>query len=92
MSVVEYRDDDDGYLDWVAGNTNGYVINIGRTLDFNTARLHGASCRTITGEPARGSAWTDEYIKLCSPSVQELDDWAKRQVGTQVQRCGICQP
>jgi hypothetical protein len=92
MSVVEYHDDDRGYLEWVARNASGYVINISRALNPDTARLHKPSCRTITGEPARGSTWTREYIKLCSPSTRELDDWAERHVGTRVRRCAICQP
>jgi hypothetical protein len=31
MSVEEFRERDVDYLDWVAANRDGYVINIGRS-------------------------------------------------------------
>jgi hypothetical protein len=92
MSVDRFRDDDPGYLSWVAANRDGYVMNIQRELNPSDARVHHAYCRTITGTPARGGPWTGAYIKLCSTDLAELDAWAKSRFGTAVTRCGICQP
>ncbi len=89
--IEEFRDDDRAYLDWLGAN-DGYVINVQRSLNPGTARLHCASCRTIRGQAPRGGPWTGPYIKLCSPSLTDLDEWALRQVGTRIRRCGICQP
>lgn len=89
--IEEFRDDDRAYLDWL-GSNDGYVINIQRSLNPSTARLHNTSCRTIRGQPPRGGPWTGPYIKLCSPSLADLDAWALQQVGTSIRRCGICQP
>jgi hypothetical protein len=90
--MEEFRNDDRGYLNWVARNPRGYVINIQRSLNSSDARLHRADCRTVTGTPPRGRAWTGLYIKICSLDSAALDDWATRQIGTPIKRCGICEP
>ena len=92
MSIGQFRDDDQGYLAWTAAHPGDYVINIQRSLNPADARLHRADCRTINGRPARGAAWTGPYIKICSASAQELQDWARTHLGTQITRCGTCSP
>jgi hypothetical protein len=88
--VKEFRNDDEGYLSWVAAHSGGYVINIWPTLNPKDARLHHAACRKILGKPARVKSWTWEYIKVCSMSEVELDAWARDKVGLSIQRCGSC--
>jgi hypothetical protein len=90
MSVELFRDDDRGYVAWLAGNAGGYVLNIQRGLNPVDARLHHAACRTISGTPPRGRTWTGPYIKACSVSLTELDAWALSQAGAGIIRCGIC--
>ena len=93
MSVDEFRNhDDQGYLRWVARHHRGYVINIQRTFNPRDARLHAAYCETITGTPARGDTFTGDWIKVCSGSLTELDNWAKQHTGAVVKRCGTCRP
>jgi len=92
MGVEESRNRDDlGYSHRVAGHGHGYVINIQRTHNSRDARLHTAACPTITGTPARGDTFTGDWVKVCFVSRAELDDWALRQFGSAVQRCGTCQ-
>ena len=43
MSVREFRDDDAGYLDWLATHPDGYVINIARRPQRDRSAC--ASCR-----------------------------------------------
>ena len=50
--------------------------------------LHRATCHTISGEPARGSQWTHDFIKVCG-SHAELESFAWS-VGGTPQRCGHC--
>ena len=71
--VMEFRDDDEGYLAWLVAHPDGYVINILRGLNPATARVHSAGCRTITGTPPRGGPWTGPYIKVCANELNELD-------------------
>ncbi len=93
MGVEEFRDrGDDGYLRWIDAHHHGYVINIQRSHNPRDARLHTAICQTITGTPARGSAFVGDWVKVCSASLAELDDWAMRETGSALQRCPVCQP
>ena len=52
--VEQFRDDDRGYLNWVAAHGHGYVSNIQRSLNPAGARMHHANCYTISGQPPRG--------------------------------------
>jgi hypothetical protein len=92
VTMEQFRDDDRGYLRWVAAHPDGYVLNIRRTLSISDARLHSATWPTITGQPARGRTWTGPYIKVCGGSAHDLDEWALAQAGARPRRCGTCQP
>jgi hypothetical protein len=92
VGIHEFRDDDRGYLSWVGANRDGFVINMRRNFNPIDARTHHASCRTITGENARGGPWTGLYIKLCSVDVGELDEWAIEHAGEPITRCRVCHP
>ncbi|MGV0718304.1 SIMPL domain-containing protein [Mycolicibacterium sp. XJ662] len=90
--VFEFRDDDAGYLAWLAAHPDGYVINILRSYSANQARLHRADCRTINGEHSKGAVLTGIYVKVCAEQRAELDRWATIQAGAPIVRCGICHP
>lgn len=90
--IVEFRNDDGGYLAWIAEHPDGFVINIPRKYTAPYARMHHAGCRTISGRPARGGTWTGPYVKVCSERVAELQQWAIGEVGQSVAACGICGP
>jgi hypothetical protein len=86
-AIEKFRDRDGDYLAWVAAHGTGYVINVGRS-GGGLAVLHRASCGTITSRPPL----TASYIKVCSPSLGPLDEWARERNGSIAQRCGICRP
>ena len=93
MSMLEFRDDDQGYLSWLAAHPDGYVINIlGSYKSAATARLHIAGCWTISGENPHGGPWTGTYVKVCADELDELDEWAHAHVAVPVRRCGVCHP
>jgi hypothetical protein len=92
VSIDQFHDDDQGYLAWAATHPSGYVINIQRSLHPADARLHHADCHTINGRPPRGATWTGPYIKICSASARELQDWARANLSTAIPRCGACNP
>ena len=91
-AVGEFRDDDAGYLAWLAAHPDGYVINILRSHSANGARLHHAGCWTISGEHSNGVALTEKYVKVCAEQLAELDQWAINEVGEPIVRCGTCHP
>jgi hypothetical protein len=92
MSIHEFRDDDQGYLEWLARHNDGYVVNINRSFSATDARLHQADCSELTRDPGEGKARTGSYIKICSTSASELDQWAAQRVPEAIRRCGTCQP
>lgn len=91
-SVELFRDNDDGYLSWLASHAGGFVVNIQRSGNPSDARLHLATCRTVSGVNPRRGPWTGAYVKACSTDLISLDAWAIREVGSPVARCGICRP
>ena len=90
--LVIFTDNDAGYLAWLDANPAGFVVNTLRNPNPNNLVLHHTSCRTITGQPTRGSGWTGAYVKVCSTDVDALQDWARREVGGELRPCGICKP
>jgi hypothetical protein len=92
MSTCEFRDDDDGYLDWVDCNPDGYVMNILRSHNVTSARIHRAGCWTIGGKNSSRVAWTGPYVKVCAEHLAQLEQWAIDEVGELVPPCGTCRP
>lgn len=91
--VSEFRDDDDGYLEWLAGHAGGFVVNILRSHNATGARVHRAVCGAIGSRPARGGTLTEgAYSKVCSDDLGALADWAQGTVGKSIKECGTCKP
>jgi hypothetical protein len=90
--VHEFRDDDAGYLAWLAAHPDGYVINIARSHSAAAARIHHAGCRTISGQNPHQGPWTGPYVKVCAQRLTELEEWATSKVGEPIPPCGTCRP
>ena len=88
-----FEDDDTGYLAWVESHQHGFVVNSTRTPDPRYLILHRASCGTITGKPARGDRWTTgDFIKVCSDTRSDLEQWARQISGDELHPCRLCRP
>lgn len=92
IGTREFRDDDAGYLAWLAAYPDGYVINVARNYSATAARMHRAGCRTISGQNPRGGPWTGPYVKVCAERLAELEGWAINKVGQPIPPCGVCHP
>lgn len=88
--MIEFRNDDEGYADWLAAHPDGHVINIARSYSPADARVHRASCRWITGPVSRGVGLTDHYVKGCAGDLNQLAQWPTRQVREQILPCRTC--
>ncbi len=90
MAVV-FRGDDTGFIAWMGAHPDGFVLNVQRGLNPSDARVHAASCRHLAralGDFAsHGRRLTHAYIKVCSQSLDDLDEWSRSHVGTDVTRC-----
>jgi hypothetical protein len=90
MSAHEYRDDDDGYRDWLSTNPGGYVINIQRSHSPVDAFLHDADCSALRAQLDRDVSLTGPYVKVCGASLHEVEQWAADNVSGTVEPCGKC--
>jgi hypothetical protein len=96
-SAIEFNGDDIAYLDWLAHNPEGYVVNTARAMNPKYMVLHRASCtyigKLLTGEA--GGITERGYVKICAPEVSQLQDWVKkhgRPDGSFSNVCGACRP
>lgn len=87
--MERFLDDDRGYGAWLRDHPDEYVVNADRPPNASYLRLHRATCRTISGEPARGRAWTVTATKACGRR-DELTQWARSEVGGALSPCPTC--
>ncbi len=90
IDVEIFRDDDTGYLAWLASHPAGFVLNVARVPRPNYLKLHQATCRTISGRPPRGGPWTGPYVKVCADDQLQVAGWTGQQVGAAPTLCGVC--
>jgi hypothetical protein len=83
-----FKDDDDGFFEWLQDNPDGYFINSERNPKPTYLVLHRPSCPHYKS----GSAlhWTKDYIKFCSRGRGELEEWAAQTVRGEVTLCRSC--
>lgn len=91
--------DDRAYLDWLAGNPDGYVINRRRGESLDYLVLHRSQCRSIShyASNAHSEAFTGgAYLKVCAHDIQSLSDYTQTELGRQgggfTGECSICRP
>ena len=88
--IVEFMDNDKGYVAWLAEHPDGFVLNCDRQPTRSYLILHRPTCGTISGAPARGQSWTVSYQKVCADTKRELVGWAS-DIGV-LQPCKLCKP
>jgi hypothetical protein len=92
VAATPFEDDETGYRSWTDSHPDGFVLNIRREFYASDARAHRANCRTISGEPPHGDAWTGPYVKVCALSLAEIDDWANAKADEPISRRKVCEP
>jgi hypothetical protein len=86
--MQHFVDDDAGYQQWLTDEPGGFVINTYRAPSSAYLMLHRATCKTISGRPARGSTFMGEYSKVCG-AREELQRFADS-LGGEAGPCRIC--
>ena len=94
--MIEFQNDDEGYLVWVAENRKGYVLNVRQTPDADYVVLHRAGCGSIVSKSRTQGAYTARgFRKIWAKSANDLKTAAKkegRNDGSFSKRCGLCHP
>lgn len=93
--MQQFAHDDAGYLNWIAENPIGFVLNVERSPRPEYLVLHRATCATIARQRDDG-AYTDRgYQKVVATDLSELRGFARRagrSDGSFSKACGHCQP
>jgi len=74
--IVEFMNDDKGYVAWLAEHADGFVLNCERPPRPSYLTLHHASCWTISRTSGRN--WTTNYQKVCADTFAEIHAWASQ--------------
>lgn len=89
--IQHFIDDDQGFQQWMADHSQGYILNCHREPKATYLVLHTAQCWTLNQLPEGGSSWTTMYRKVCSIDRAALNHWAN-QIGGQPKPCEHCNP
>lgn len=92
MTVRRFERDDEGYVAWLDGHPDGWVLNTYMHVTSDYLVLHRARCRTVNRPLGPDRSWTYAYGKSCSDSRAELEEWAMQQGGRPARPCAICLP
>lgn len=91
--IVQFKNDDKGYLNWIRDNPNGYVYNDFGGADVTYKKLHRADCKLLHNIPPRWKKTS--YRKICCSNFYELVNWLKENRGPQdtgFSFCMACEP
>jgi hypothetical protein len=87
--VAIFKDDDDGFHEWLDAHDGAFFINAERNPKPNYLVLHVAGgCGHFDRSPS--VHWTKDYIKICSERRDQLEGWAQQSVGGEVTLCRSC--
>lgn len=87
QTISVFRDDDRGFFNWLDGHPDGYFINSERKPRPSYLVLHRPTCPHFTRSPIH---WTRDYIKVCSATRGDLEEWATGTVGGDLTLCRSC--
>ena len=90
--IFKNKPNDDEYIKWIEENSNGFVLNIDQTKDPSKIykdypKIHFANCGQLNKRPGRT---TKKYFKVCSNSIDELEQWSWFKYQKGLTLCGTC--
>ena len=91
--IFKNMPNDDEFIEWIDENPKGFVLNIHRRQDPSNIheshpRIHFANCSQLNKKP--GSSTTGDYFKVCSNSIEELEQWSWVKYQKGLNPCRIC--
>ena len=100
IKIFEDMPNDNDYNKWIKENPNGFVLNIERRKDPSNIheshpRIHFANCFQLKNQKKQknkkpGSSTTGDYFKVCSNSIEELEQWSWFKYQKGLNPCGTC--
>ena len=97
MAVIVFRDDERGFVNWISGNSGGFVVNTRTELDTDYVVLHSANCgsmRNYRGMDQNPGGFTERgYQKICAASFDEILSHLVAETGNEnpiTKYCSLC--
>ena len=92
--IFEDMPNDAAFIEWLKNNQNGFVLNINKKGKVSPIypKLHKASCSSFPIEK-KDENWTtkaSDYFKVCSNSIEELEQWSWFKYQKGLNPCKIC--
>lgn len=84
-----FEDDEAGYAAWINENPEGFIANVDKAGNRpNYPMVHLASHALVT----KGERFTtDDYFKVCSAELRDLQVWSQANANRPLRWCKICQ-
>jgi hypothetical protein len=87
--MVQFLDDDIGYLDWIARNPPGWIVKSNCNPNPELHRSAPGFVRIYVWRINPGMRWTKDYCKRCGTPA-ELHQWAQQPLGREPTVCSHC--
>jgi hypothetical protein len=89
-AVVVFKNDDPGYLQWVADNQGGFIVNIDYAHAVPTYPMVHRATHRVVWTDARENYTTEQYYKVCSNDLSALQAWSRDEAGKELTECQMC--
>ncbi len=88
--VMEFRNDEAGYLQWVQANPQGYVVNVDDPNHVPQYPMVHRATHKVISSAARGNYTMAQYVKYCGVDLDALERWSLARYGKPLVRCAQC--
>ena len=94
IEIFENMPNDDEFIEWIDENPNGFILNILRpkipsNISKEHPKIHFANCSGLK-KSLGSSSTTKKYFKVCSNSIEELEQWSWFKYQKGLTPCGTC--
>lgn len=94
IEIFENMPNDDEFIEWIDENPNGFILNILRpkipsNISKEHPKIHFANCSGLK-KSLGSSSTTKKYFKVCSNSIEELEQWSLNTYNKELTPCGTC--
>ncbi|OAM27552.1 HNH endonuclease [Eikenella corrodens] len=93
--IFKDEPDDTEYFAWRRSNSGGYVLNIKKSHVDNYPMMHrvkenGTGCMSTKKKDGTSAYTTNDYYKVCSNSISELEAYSWQEHHKALTPCGTC--
>lgn len=88
--ILHFDNDEEGYLAWVRANPTGFVVNVDRARRVPHYPMVHRATHGLMSSSTRTNYTANDYIKICSVDLGELEAHSLAEYGRVLNRCATC--